>query len=26
MKILKKIIDDPQISKKSLVKNIMINC
>ncbi len=26
MKILKKIIDDPQISKKALVKNILINC
>lgn len=26
MKILKKIIDDPQISKKTLVKNILVNC
>lgn len=25
-KILRKIIDDPQISKKALVKNILSNC
>ena len=26
MKILRKIVDDPQISKKQLVKNILANC